>query len=96
MPKLLRFQPGGVNELFMPGATVMETHTSTCSHCQKISEFSSRRTMMDHVEICRGCMRLICLQCAGQPCRPYEKEVERLENEEYLQQQIQRQQWGCY
>jgi hypothetical protein len=40
--------------------------------------------MTDHVDVCRGCMRLICLQCVGQPCRPWEKECERLEREARL------------
>jgi hypothetical protein len=96
MPKLLRFSPGGVDEMTLPGLYPIETHTSTCSHCQHITSFPSRRVMMEHVEICRGCMKLICLSCVGQPCRPYEREAERLENEEYLKMQISRSTWGCY
>jgi len=40
------------------------------------------------VDVCRGCMKLICLQCAGKPCRPAEKEVERQEAEYRLAQKI--------
>jgi hypothetical protein len=82
-------KPGGVSESFSPLAHV-EAYASTCSHCQHISEFPSMRRMMEHVELCRGCMKLICLQCAGQPCRPYEKEAERQEAEYRLRQRIER------
>ena len=96
MPRLLRFIPGGLNEVFVPGGATVETHSSTCSHCQRQTDFPSLRTMFEYVDICRGCMKLICQDCAGNPCRPYEKEAERLENEEYLKKQLAMQGWGCY
>ena len=85
----MRFQlrPGGVSEVFDPLGHI-EIHSSTCAHCQKISDFSSLRKMHEHVDVCRGCMRLICLECAGKPCRPWEKECERIENEARLRSRI--------
>lgn len=76
---------GGVGQYFEDGILIREVYVSTCSHCQSQTEFPSRRAMMDHVEICRGCMRLICLKCCGKPCRPYEQEAERQEREARLQ-----------
>lgn len=52
--------------------------------------------MLDHVDICRGCMKLICLACVGQPCRPWEKEAERQEREALLNQRLQVNMWRCY
>lgn len=99
MPKLLRFEPGGLSQYFNEygwSGQVKELYSSTCSHCQRLTEIPSRRTMMDHVEICRGCMRLICLECVGKPCRPYELEAERNEREHELGRKIQIERWRCY
>lgn len=82
MPKQ---QAGGIGQYFEDGILVRESYVSTCSHCQHHTEFASKRVMMDHVEICRGCMKLICLECVGKPCRPFEKEAERQEREAQLQ-----------
>lgn len=96
---LINFKAGGVGQYFEgPGFTgrVTEVYSSTCSHCTKLTEFSSAKTMMDHVEMCRGCMRLICLECYGKPCTPAEKEAERVEKEEALRRRLRQQAWGCY
>ena len=92
----LRFKPGGVGQYFDPVVACVEVHSSTCSHCQSITEFPSMRRMMDYVEICRGCMKLICQECSGKPCLPAEKEVERVEREERLRRRIEQGAWGCY
>ena len=83
-----RLKPGAVGEYFDPEFGVVEQHSSTCAHCQHGTEFPSLRVMFDHVDVCRGCMKLICLQCVGKPCRPAEKEVERQEAEYRLAQKI--------
>jgi hypothetical protein len=95
MPALVRIKPGGVAEYFEPlGVTTV--HCSTCAHCQRQTEFPSMRRIHEHVDVCRGCMKLICLECAGKPCRPYEKELERQEAEFRLQRRIESGGWGCY
>ena len=98
-PKGPRFKAGGVGEYFEDGlwtGKCTTVYASTCAHCAHISEFPSRRTMMEHVDICRGCMRLICLGCYGLPCRPQEAECERVEREERLRRRIEQGAWGCY
>jgi hypothetical protein len=92
----LRIKPGGINTYFDPVYGEVEAHSSTCSHCQTITDFPSLKRMFDHVEMCRGCMKLICLRCVGKGCRPYEKEAERQEREHHLQSQIHKQAWRCY
>jgi hypothetical protein len=72
-------RPGGVGIYTDPDGRQTETHCSTCAHCQRISEFPSLRVMHEHVDICRSCMRLVCRDCAGRPCRPWELEMEKQE-----------------
>jgi hypothetical protein len=97
LPALLKFRPGGIN-VFFDGetGTEIEDHSSTCSHCQALTAFPSRRVMMDHVDICRGCMKLICLKCVGKPCVPYERRAEMAETEHYINSRIHMQAWRCY
>ncbi len=76
----LRIKPGGVSYSFHPYC-VEEFHSSTCSHCQRITDFPSLRKMHEHVDVCRGCMKLICLQCVGKPCKTW---LEQCEIEEEL------------
>ena len=95
MPSLTRIKPGGVSEYWEPvGVTTL--HCSTCSHCQKHTEFPSMRKMHEYVAVCRGCMRLICLECAGKPCRPWEQECERMEREARIAAKVEASRWRCY
>ena len=102
MPALLRFKPGSVGEYFDgpigdAGRKVVEVvHTSTCSHCQQGTEFPSMKRMMEFVEVCRSCMKLICLECYGKPCRPFELEAERQEAEARLKRRIAVEGFRCY
>jgi hypothetical protein len=95
MPKLM-IKPGGINILFDPVFGEIETHSSTCRHCQHITDFPSRRVMMEHVDVCRGCMELICLECVGKPCLPWEKQCELQETEFKLRSRVHLQAWRCY
>lgn len=99
MPAQLRFRAGGIGQYFEDSnwnGKLVEVHASTCSHCQHQTEYPSQKRMMDYVEICRGCMKLICLGCAGKPCVPFEAEAERQEQLARLQQRIQIGAWRCY
>jgi hypothetical protein len=90
---------GGVGEYFEGpqwDGKATTVYASTCAHCAHISEFPNRRSMMEFVDICRGCMKLICLGCVGKPCTPQEKECERIERESRLRQRVEMQGWGCY
>lgn len=95
-------KPGGMGEYFDgpyrdPGRKLIRTvHSSQCAHCTHHTEFPSLRNMFEYVDVCRGCMQLICLACAGKPCRPFEKEAERLEMEEALKRKLEQQRWSCY
>jgi hypothetical protein len=99
MPTLLRFKPGSIGQYFEGccwSGNLKEVHHSSCAHCQTGTEFPSMKEMMNYVEICRGCMKLICLECAGKPCRPWEKECERQEMEGRLRRRVEMAGWECY
>jgi hypothetical protein len=81
-----KFRPGGISETFTEfGCTV--AYTSTCAHCQRFAEAATARELREKVDVCRGCMRLICLSCARKPCLPWEKQCEYQERE-YLKRRI--------
>ena len=84
MPR--NYKPGGIEQVFGPDGMV-EGYTSTCIHCQHITSFPSMRVMMDYVDVCRGCMELICLHCVGGICMPYDKFCEKLEEQGYRDHQ---------
>ena len=99
MPAQLRFRGGGIGQYFEDGnwtGKLVEVHASTCAHCSHMTEYPSQKRMMEFVEVCRGCMRLICLQCYGKPCIPAEKRAEFEEEAARVQARIARGAWGCY
>jgi hypothetical protein len=92
-------KPGGVGEYFdgpLWNGRASTVYASTCAHCAHVTEFPSRRTMTEHVDVCRGCMRLICLGCVGKPCTPQELECERIERETRVSRRLEKDSWGCY
>ncbi len=80
-------KPGGISQFWSPEGLV-EVHTSTCAHCQHITDIPSKRKMFEYVDICRQCMKLICLHCADKPCTPWIKQVEEAEEREYRRRQM--------
>ncbi len=92
----MALRPGGVSETLLDGRIVAARYSSTCSHCQHPTEFDSLRKMQEHVDVCRGCMRLICLRCVGQPCVPFEKRAEMMEREYRIKARLAQSAWRCY
>ena len=82
-----RFKAGGVG-FYCDGYVTTEVGTSTCQHCGKITDIPSQRKLMEYVDVCRQCMKLICLECVGKPCTPLMKKIERHEEEFYRKQQL--------
>lgn len=83
----MRLKPGGVGQYFGPEGQV-EIETSTCAHCNRITDIPNRRKMHEQVDICRSCMKLICLECADKPCTPFMKRVEEAEERGYRLRQM--------
>lgn len=83
-------KPGGVGFYLDHLGKVTEVETSTCAHCQKITDIPSRRRMTDVIDICRACMRLICADCAGKPCTPIMRKIEAMEERYYRRRQMEK------
>lgn len=81
--KLRNFAPGAIEQkfegLWEDGKLIAEYHSSTCAHCQRITTFPTQRSIMEYVDICRHCMKLICLECYGKGCTPWIKRIEQAE-----------------
>lgn len=97
MPKLM-VRPGGINFYNDPSGRLIESHSSTCRHCQHITDFPNRKEMMDYVDLCFKCMELICREpeCVKRGCVPYEKQMEQAETERMIRDRIHMQAWRCY
>lgn len=50
-----------------------------CAHCQRITMLDARSRPDDAGGHCKVCDKLICKHCLGKGCRPWEKEMERME-----------------
>lgn len=82
-------RPGGVGIYTLDGHAV-EVMTSTCAHCQKLTDIPNKRKLTDVVDICRQCFALVCLDCADKPCIPWQKQIEDQERRFYRSQQFSR------
>lgn len=79
-------KPGGVG-IYCDGINTTEVHSSKCKHCGAFTEFPSLKRMFDYVDICRACMELVCLKCAGGPCTPLMRKIEAMEESYYRRRQ---------
>ena len=92
-----RINPGSVGEYYegpLFQGRCKTVYAATCSHCRHIMEFESRRKM--DVDVCRGCMRIICPGCVGKSCVPNEMWCEQVEREERIKRRVEQGAWGCY
>jgi hypothetical protein len=71
---------GGVARTGDPGLASLaewgEADTFTCNHCQKITHIPVRADPADMGGLCGICAGLICPQCVGKGCTPWEKAME--------------------
>jgi hypothetical protein len=63
-----------------PDIGVRETDTHTCNHCNCIIHAPVNKKIEEVGDFCRQCMKVICLRCAGKPCIPFLKKLERWES----------------
>jgi hypothetical protein len=69
----------GLGTLFEPFGRNKELATFTCGHCQNIRHVKPYCDPADLGGLCKICMNVICEQCVGGPCDPFEKKIERME-----------------
>ncbi len=70
-----------------PDLGVKECDTHTCAHCQRLVHVPPNKQIETVGDICRGCMAVICLYCAGKGCTPFMKKIEAMEARAYARRQ---------
>lgn len=74
----------GYAEITGPGQH-KEFDTCTCKHCNRVWVVRSTETKdVDLGGWCMQCMAMICSDCAGKPCFPFEKQIEIYEQRQRL------------
>lgn len=75
------YKPGGIGIYFDGLNRPVENATTTCAHCQHISDVPDGQRAEDSVvRLCRVCMGLICPACVRLGiCKPVEKWCEEQE-----------------
>jgi hypothetical protein len=58
---------------------VKEADSFTCRHCNRVKFVKPRERPEDLGGLCKVCMGLICADCVGQSCTPFEKKLEQQE-----------------
>lgn len=56
-----------------------ECDTFTCAHCQRIVFVPVKQKPEDMGGLCRICDGLVCPQCVGKGCTPWEEAMRRIE-----------------
>lgn len=73
------WKAGGYAVSFNPDGGVRERDTFTCEHCNCVVSVAPKSNPDDFGSMCRICMRMVCLRCAGLGCTPFEKKLEMIE-----------------
>lgn len=58
---------------------VQEWDTFTCAHCQRVQQVKPLAKSHESPGRCFACDKLICQQCLGKGCTPFEKKLEEYE-----------------
>lgn len=61
-----------------------EYDTLVCGHCNRIVHVPAKCDPAALGGLCKSCMKLICPRCVGEGCTPLEKQIEAMEERDYL------------
>jgi len=73
---------------FCEPAGTREIDTFTCCHCNRVVHVPASQPLEAVGDFCRQCMKLICERCAGRPCVPFLKKLERMEQRYHARRQF--------
>ena len=73
-----------------PQEGVTEIDTFTCFHCQRVIKVAPRQDPYSLGGLCYSCNKLICDQCVGKGCAPFEKQIKEMEDKLYRRQQFEK------
>lgn len=71
--------PQGYAVIVDPDEGTREADTFTCAHCQNVVHVKAKASPEELGGQCKLCMGLICSNCVGKGCDPFEKKLERME-----------------
>lgn len=80
----------GVMLISDPAAGLQEADTFTCFHCQYVTQVKPMSDPAAAGGFCRVCMKLICKNCVGKSCTPFEKKIQAMEEKYYRRRQLER------
>ncbi len=72
-------RPGGYGHWFNGQGRDLERDTFTCKHCNSVVFVEPFQDPAAAGGWCMNCAALICRECAGRECRPFERQLEREE-----------------
>ena len=73
-------KPGGYGVLTDPAKGRAQEHdTFTCKHCSTIVRVKPLEPPENMGGLCKVCMSLICPQCVGKTCHPWEEKLRMME-----------------
>lgn len=73
-PKRKMLKPQGYAFMELDGK-VTEWDTFTCNHCQKVVPYQTRGEAEQFGGHCLVCDKMICAQCVGKGCKPFEEKI---------------------
>jgi hypothetical protein len=71
--------PGGYSIIIEPGKPDLEQETFTCKHCNRVVFVEPFMDAADFGGRCTLCDGLICPDCVGKGCDPFEEKLKRME-----------------
>lgn len=72
-------KPGGYVTITDASGGVEEYDSFTCGHCQHIVHVPPMTDPANIGGLCKACMKMICPNCLGKDCIPWEKQMEIME-----------------
>lgn len=80
-------KPGGY-ALWMDPEGNKEQDTFTCNHCNTVVYVKAAASPTEAGGWCNLCMRLLCMNCAGKECVPFEKKMEMWEKQDLQRRRL--------
>lgn len=77
-------KPGGYGIITEADGSIVEHDTFTCCHCQRVTRVPPKAPPDQFGDFCRNCMRMVCVQCAGKPCTPFQKKLDEANERAYV------------
>lgn len=82
------FRSGGYAIAQNIDGSVTEADSFTCAHCNKVTLVHAGEKASELGGFCRLCDKHICANCVDGPCVPFEKKLQRIEEQARRQREF--------